>query len=110
MTVKDLSQIDGFKPVCMPDPGREISGCYCGDLLSWVMGRAKQDQAWITIMSNVNTVAVATLCDVSCIILSESVPLEDDIKNLAESKGVNVLSSDMPTYETAKTLSQNISS
>ena len=85
----------------MPDPDREIEGAYAGDLLSWVMGRATEGCAWITIMSNVNVIAVATLVDVACVILAENVTLDDEVLSAAESKGVNVLSSSLPTYETA---------
>ncbi len=104
MTVEELSKKGEFEAVTLPDPERDIDGCYCGDLLSWVMGRAKSSQAWITIMSNINIVAVATLCDVSCIILSEGVALDGDVKNVAEAKGVNVLKTPLPTYEAAKLL------
>ena len=105
MTVKELSEMAGFSPVCLPEPEREIRGGYCGDLLSWVMGRASSDQAWITIMSNVNIVAVATLCDVSVIILSENVALDDGVKDTAEARGINVISTAMPTFEAAKAIS-----
>lgn len=101
MTVKELSEKCGFKPAALPDGNREIDGCYIGDLLSWVMGRAEADCVWITIMSNLNIIAVASLADVSCIILSEGVTVEDSIIKLAEEKGVNILLSDKKTYETA---------
>ena len=54
MTVNELSSREEFSAVSMPEGEREISGVYIGDLLSWVMGRAKADNAWITIMSNIN--------------------------------------------------------
>lgn len=101
MTVKELSEKCGFTPATLPDGDREIDGCYIGDLLSWVMGRAEADCVWITIMSNLNIIAVASLADVSCIILSEGVTVEDSIIKLAEEKGVNILLSDKKTYETA---------
>lgn len=101
MTVKELSEKCNFKAAALPDAEREIDGCYIGDLLSWVMGRADADCVWITIMSNQNIIAVATLADVSCIILSEGVTAEDSILRLAEEKGVNILLSDKKTYETA---------
>ena len=66
MTVEELSNACGFEPLCMPHPEREVSGCYIGDLLSWVMGRAQEDNAWITIMSNINVIAVASLADTAC--------------------------------------------
>ncbi len=101
MTVKELAEKCNFKTAALPDGSREIDGCYIGDLLSWVMGRAEADCVWITIMSNLNIIAVASLADVACIVLSESVTVEDSIVKLAEEKGVNVLLSDKKTYETA---------
>ncbi len=105
MTVSELCEKCGFEAVVMPDADRDVSGGYIGDLLSWVMGRAKADNAWITIMSNINIVAVASLADVACIILAEGVTVDDNIKNTAEAKGVNILSSGLPAYETALAIS-----
>ena len=91
----------GFDALAMPDGSREINGVYIGDLLSWVMGRAQMDNAWITIMSNVNVIAVASLSDTSCVILAEGVNMTDDLLQTAEAKDVNVLRSELPIYETA---------
>ncbi len=82
----------------MPDGDREVSGGYAGDLLSWVMGRANEGDAWITIMSNVNIVAVATLADPACIILSEGVSPEEGVLEKAEATGVNILKSGKDTF------------
>ena len=101
MTVKAFAQATGFKDQCLPAPEKKVSGAYVGDLLSWVMGRASASDAWITIMSNNNVVAVATLCDASCIILAEGVTLDAQVLDLAREKGVNVLLSELSTYETA---------
>ena len=101
MTVNELSSMAGMRAVALPDGEREINGVYIGDLLSWVMGRAKADNAWITIMSNINIVAVASLADVACIILAEGVELDQSVKDTAEAKGVNILTADMPACETA---------
>ena len=85
----------------MPDESREIRNVYIGDLLSWVMGRAKADDAWITIMSNVNILAVASLADTSCIILAEGVMVDETIKATAMDKEINILTTNMNIYETA---------
>ncbi len=98
----------GFKVVALPDGEREINGVYIGDLLSWVMGRAKADSAWITIMSNINIVAVASLADVACIILAEGVELDSTVAQTAELKGVNILTAEMPAYETAMLLGSKL--
>lgn len=102
MKVNELASLDGFSALALPDGEREICGVYIGDLLSWVMGRAKADDAWITIMSNINIVAVASLADVACIILAEGVQLEKTVVETAEAKGVNVLSCSLPAFEISK--------
>ena len=91
----------GFEALALPDGEREIDGVYIGDLLSWVMGRAQMDNAWITIMTNVNVVAVASLADTSCVILAEGVAMTDELKDTAQAKDVNILGSSEPIYETA---------
>ena len=80
---------------------REIAGIYCCDLLSIVMGRAKADDCWITVMANVNTVAVAVLADVACVVLSEGMSLDDTALEKARAQNVCVLKTDRPTFETA---------
>ena len=104
MTVNELAQVQGFRALTLPDGDRQINGVYIGDLLSWVMGRAKADDAWITIMSNINIVAVASLADVACIILAEGVTLDASVIETANAKGVNILAAGMPAYETAMAL------
>ena len=84
---------------------REVTCGYVCDLLSWVMGRAQMDNAWITIMSNNNVIAVASLADTACVILAEGVELSTELKELAEAKDINVLSSPKSAYEIAVILS-----
>ena len=108
MRVKDLAATELFQAVTLPQGDREIDGVYIGDLLSWVMGRAECNNAWITIMSNINVIAVATLVDVSCVILAEGVAPDDEFIKTANSKGVNVLSTDLPIYGAAVRLANTI--
>ncbi len=101
MKVKDLVESGKFNAITLPDGERDIDGVYVGDLLSWVMGRAQADNAWITIMSNINILAVASLSDTSCIILAEGVTVEDEVKKTALDKEINILTTDMDIYNTA---------
>jgi hypothetical protein len=98
MTVNDLINIADFKPLCLPDSSKEITCGYAGDLLSWVMGRASSGCAWVTIMSNMNIVAVSTLIDPACIILSEGVRPDDGVIEKANEQGINILSTDLDTF------------
>ena len=101
MTVKEIAEKLGLAPVSVTDDTREVQGGYAGDLLSWVMGRAHSGDAWITIMSNQNIVAVALLADVSCILLAEGVEPDEGVAALAAQKGINLLQSPLSAYETA---------
>ena len=103
MQVKELDSL-GLRAISLPAPDRNIGGVYIGDLLSWVMGRATENDAWITIMSNVNVIAVASLCDVSVIILAEDVILDEDVLSLAKEKGVNVFTTALSAYDVATKL------
>ena len=62
MTVQDLATQLNLTPFHLEDGSRQVTGGgYCGDLLSWVMGKAPADGVWLTIMSNVNVAAVSGL-------------------------------------------------
>ena len=105
MTVESLVKGTDFSVVCMPSPGKEVNGAYIGDLLSWVMGKAEPDNVWITIMSNINIVAVASLVDVSCIVLAEGVSPDEDALMAAQAKGINILSTPLSAYDAALKIS-----
>lgn len=108
MTVNELVAKHKLKVLSMPDPDRTVTGCYIGDLLSWVMGKAQTDNAWITIMSNINIAAVAALSDVSLVILAEDVMPDENVIQTAEAKNVNIVCSSAPAYETAIRISADI--
>lgn len=99
MTVEAFAKKAEFGILTMPFPEKETDGAYVGDLLSWVMGRAEAGNVWITIMSNVNVVAVASLADVSCVVLAEGVTLDEQALEAARAKGINVLLTDLSTYD-----------
>ena len=106
MTVNELSKHPDFAAVHIADGDRRIEGGYAGDLLSWVMGRASEGDAWVTIMSNVNIVAVCTLADPACIVLSEGVKPDDETLKRAEEQGVNIISTSLDTFEACVKIAQ----
>lgn len=77
----------------------EFEGVYVGDLLSRAMSRVSEGNLWITIMNNINVIAVANLTDPAAVILAEGVELFDDALEAAKSKGVTVLTSEKSAYE-----------
>ncbi len=108
MTVSDYIKSQNLGVLVEGDLLREITGGYCGDLLSWVMSRAAAGDCWFTVMGNINCVAVAVLADAACIVLCENAVLDDDAKQRAELQGVTVLSSDKNAYELSVNLGKLI--
>lgn len=105
MTVTELQEKLSLKLLAgEAGAGRAVTGCYIGDLLSWVMGRAPADSAWITVMGNVNAIAVARLADVGCILLCEDAHLDADAKERADLNGIPVLQSEQSAYPLALAL------
>ena len=105
MTVNAVCEALGLKVLSLADGEREIDGVYAGDLLSWVMGHAKSSQALVTIMSNINVLAVASLLDLSCVILAEDAEYDGGFIEAAKSKEINVFSSPLSAYELCVKLS-----
>ena len=101
MTVSQLIEKLDLTVFAAPDAQRSVSGGYVGDLLSWVMGRAQADEAWITIMSNQNVAAVAALSDVSCVIFAEGVKPDPDLLKKAQVQGINLLGTGKSSFQTA---------
>jgi serine kinase of HPr protein (carbohydrate metabolism regulator) len=103
MTVKNLAESLGLT-VLSGDAdalARSVEGGYCGDLLSWVMGSAPRDAAWITIMSNVNIAAVAELADIACVILAEGVSPDPPLLGRAVENNLAMLQSKEASFRLA---------
>ena len=106
MTLSGLKETLRLSAFALPQEEREVRGGYAGDLLSWVMGRAQADDAWLTIMSNPNILAVAQLTDVSCVILCEGVEPDAGVAALAKEKGINLLGSEESAFALAASISK----
>ncbi len=105
MTTLELARSLGWK-AAVAGEAREITGGYCGDLLSWVMGRAPQGSAWITVMTNVNVAAVAALCDVACVVLAQGAVPDEALRARAEREGIPILLTENDAYTAAVRLAQ----
>ena len=106
MTVKELAQKLELAILTEGDMEKEVTGCYSGDLLSWVMSKAQSGDAWLTVMGNINAVAVAVLTDCACIILTENAALDDVALQKAELQDVTFLRSDKNAYELSVAISK----
>jgi predicted transcriptional regulator len=80
---------------------KEITGGYCSDLLSDVMGNAQEGQVWITIQVHSNIIAVASLKELSAIVLVKGLMPADDTVELAKKHGLPLLQTSEPAFEIA---------
>ena len=109
MTVQELIDKQIFGVVNLGDsPDRQITVPFCCDLLSIAMSKAPEDSVWVTVMGNINTLAVAALCDVGCIVLAEGISLDDAARAKAVQQHITVLSTDMPIFDAALKVHERI--
>ena len=100
MKVTDIVEKLGLKVYSGHDGlGKEISGGYTSDLLSDVMGHADSGSVWITIQTHRNVLAIASLRDISAVIISCGEKPGDDTMAQSNGEGIPVLGSDLPTFE-----------
>jgi hypothetical protein len=100
MDIQGLIDITGAKLLTQgADRSREILCGYSCDLLSWVMAHGKSGMAWVTVQTHMNVVAVATLMDMTAIIVPEDIRVEADVIEKAGEEGIAILSSSKTAYE-----------
>ena len=90
MTIREAAEALGAKIIQDEFPDTNLSGAYTSDLLSDVMAYAKDGGALITIQAHKNTVAVATLVNISVIIICNSRPIPEDMLAAAKEEGIAV--------------------
>lgn len=86
-----------------------FDGVYAGDFLSRAMSRVSEGDLWITIMNNINVIAVASLTDAAAVILAEDVVMDRSVLDAACAKGVCVYSSGKTVYELCRDIANVIS-
>lgn len=110
MKVKEVVEKSGLELVNMGNNLEdEVSSVFCCDLLSVAMGKAPAGGAWVTVMGNVNTLAVAVLTETALVILAEGSCLDEPAITRASQQGITVLKSEKPVYETARAIDDMIS-
>ncbi len=85
---------------------REITGGYVSDLLSDVMGNAKEGNVWITLQVHQNVMAIASLKEMAAVILVNNlVPHENTVRH-SNDENLPVLGTCLSTFEMAGKLYQ----
>lgn len=102
MKVKELAEKIGLEIVAGKEGAeKDVSGCYIGDLMSFAMARVEEGNAWITIQTNINVVAVAALKEAGCVILADGCTLDENASQKADEEEISVLVSDKSAFELA---------
>jgi ACT domain-containing protein len=90
MTIREAAKALGAEAVQDDFEDAPLQGAYTSDLLSDIMANAKEGGALITIQAHKNTVAVATLVNVSVIFVCNSRPIPDEMIESAREEGIAI--------------------
>ena len=102
MTVQDLASNNDLKLLTEGlDLSAEITKPFCCDLLSIAMGKAPAGAAWVTVTVNTNTLAVATLTDVACIIFAEGCAVDSSLIEKAIEEEIPLFSTQLSSFGAA---------
>lgn len=103
MTVKELIEKTGYRVIHIAEGAEtaEITKPYCCDLLSIAMSRVPEGAAWVTVMSNLNTLAVASLTEAACVIIAEGAAVDAAVAAKAAEQEITLLSTELPVFEAA---------
>jgi len=92
MTIREAAAMLGAEIIQNDFDDSPLTSAYTSDLLSDVMANAKEGGALITIQAHKNTVAVATLVNISVIVLCNNRPVQDnDMLGAAKDEGIAVI-------------------
>lgn len=94
MNVKEIAEKLNLKVLSGASGlGNDISFGYASDLLSDVMGNARSGEVWITLQTHKNVMAIASLKDLSAVILVNDLQPEPDMAAQSDEESIPVLGS-----------------
>ena len=91
MTIREAAGVLGAEILQDEFEDKKLSGAYTSDLLSDVIAHARNGGVLITIQAHKNTVAVATLADITAVIICNSRPVPEDMLEAAKNEGIAVM-------------------
>lgn len=99
MKVNELAKALEMEQLTAANGDAEITGVYVCDLLSRVMSGCQAGDAWITVQTHLNVLAVAELNEAACIIIPEGISVDAATVEKAIEKEIAVLTSSMTAYD-----------
>ncbi|HIZ87763.1 MAG TPA: serine kinase [Candidatus Coprenecus pullistercoris] len=102
MTVREITDRLGLR-VFSGASGldREVTGGYVSDLLSDVMGFAREGSVWVTLQTHKNVMAIATLKDLAAVVIVKGLEPEEDAREVSDEEGIPILGAGEQTFELA---------
>ena len=92
ITIADLVKEFEFEVFCGADKLQSpVKGAYSSDLLSDVMGKAREGEVWITMQTHRNIIAVASLKELAAILIVNGSRPEPETIATATAEGVILL-------------------
>ena len=76
-----------------------VSSMFIGDLLSHVLANANEGDVLITVQSNVNTLAVASLINLSAIIFPDNIRVEKEVIDRAQKENIPLFKTNLNAKE-----------
>jgi predicted transcriptional regulator len=77
----------------------EVTGGYSSDMLSCAMAGAAAGNLWVTLQGHLNVVAVATLNELTGVIVTEGKPVTPEALAKADDEGIPILMTRLGTFE-----------
>ena len=99
MKVHDVISALDSEVVCGGDGEHDISGVIAGDLLSFVIGEAREGEIWVTIQIHLNVAAVAVLKELPMIILASGREPSRELADKCQEENITIIVVKSSAYE-----------
>lgn len=104
MRIEDLEKIEEIEKITNGELTQEFDHVYIGDLLSIVMGKAKENDLWFTVQTHLNVLAVANLAEMSGIVFVEGQIAEEATINKANELNIPCFQTKLSSFDLTKRL------
>lgn len=99
--LEKAKKAEEFHVISEGDREKTISRVFCCDLLSVAMSKVPEGGIWVTVIANMNTLAVAALTEASCVILAEGARVDESFLKKAEEEQLCLIQTELPVFEAA---------
>ncbi len=107
MQVEQILKSPYLKPInSIGNSTNGLNELFSCDLLSHVMGNAKENDILITVLNNLNVLGVASLLDLSCVIFTHNTEVSEELIKKADELEIPLFVTSLSTAEITIHLSQ----